>query len=120
MCLSVLRIAISNCSAANSVSPSTASTISVQLLCSAPLTPLDFTNICRQDNIQELARADENFSVKEIHEFYGDFIPIDTDHYTLNLLDGLQLCRAPSQWKVPENQMFRQATDVRFLASIPA
>lgn len=50
--------------------------------------------------------------MKEIHEFYGDFIPIDTDHYTLNLLDGVQLCRAPAQWKVPENQMFRQATDV--------
>lgn len=89
----------------------------IKLLCSELRKPkygeyhIYFTNICRQDNIQELARADENFSVKEIHEFYGDFIPIDTDHYTLNLLDGLQLCRAPSQWKVPENQMFRQATD---------
>ena len=52
--------------------------------------------------------------MKEVHEFYGDFIPIDTDHYTLNLIDGLQLCRSPTQWKVAENQMFRQATDVVF------
>lgn len=73
---------------------------------------LDFTNICRPDNIQELASADETNCVKEVHEYYGDFIPIDTDHYTLNLIDGVQLCRNPSQWKVPENNMFHRATDV--------
>ena len=46
---------------------------------------LDFTNICRPDKIQELATADESCSVKEVHEFFGDYIPIDADHYTLNL-----------------------------------
>ena len=73
---------------------------------------IDFTNICRPDKIQELATADESCSVKEVHEFFGDYIPIDADHYTLNLIDGVQLCRSPSQWKVPENQMFHRATDV--------
>ena len=73
---------------------------------------IDFTNICRPDKIQELANADESCAVKEIHEFFGDFIPIDSDHYTLNLIDGMQLCRAPSQWKIAENQMFHRATEV--------
>ena len=73
---------------------------------------IDFTNICRIDNVQELASADEHCVVKEVHEFFGDYIPIDTDHYTLNLIDGLQLCRQPSQWKVAENNMFHRATDV--------
>ena len=62
--------------------------------------------------IQELASADEHCVVKEIHEFFGDYIPIDTDHYTLNLTDGLQLCRQPNQWKVTENNIFHRATDV--------
>lgn len=75
---------------------------------------IDFSNICRPDNIQELANADESNCVKEMHEYYGDFIPIDTDHYTLNLIDGVHLCRNPSQWKVPENNMFHRATDVPF------
>ena len=73
---------------------------------------IDFTNICRPDKIQELANADESYAVKEIHEFFGDYIPIDSDHFTLNLIDGMQLCRSPSQWKVTENQMFHRATDV--------
>ena len=73
---------------------------------------LDFTNICRPDNIQELASADEGCVVKEIHEFFGDYIPIGTDHYTLNLIDGVQLCRQPSNWKAAENNMFHRATDV--------
>ncbi len=76
---------------------------------------VDFSNICRPDNIQELANADESNCVKEMHEYYGDFIPIDTDHYTLNLIDGMQLCRNPNQWKVPENNMFHRATDVLIL-----
>ena len=79
---------------------------------SFPLLTLDFTNICRVDNIQELAQADENSLVKEVHEFFGDYIPIDSDHYSLNLTDGLQLCRAPSQWKETENTLFHRATDV--------
>lgn len=89
----------------------------IKLLCAELKKPkygeyhIYFTNICRIDNVQELASADEHCVVKEVHEFFGDYIPIDTDHYTLNLIDGLQLCRQPSQWKVAENNMFHRATD---------
>lgn len=55
--------------------------------------------------------------MKEVHEFFGDFIPIDTDHYTLSLMDGLQLCRPPVQWKMVENQIFHRATDVKSCAA---
>lgn len=56
--------------------------------------------------------ADESCVVKEVHEFFGDYVPIGTDHYTLNLIDGVQLCRQPSNWKAAENNMFHRATDV--------
>ena len=70
------------------------------------------------DNLQELAQADENSLVKEVHEFFGDYIPIDSDHYTLNLTEGLQLCRSPSQWKETENTLFHRATDVGSLSPL--
>lgn len=53
--------------------------------------------------------------MKEVHEFFGDYIPIDSDHYTLNLTDGVQLCRVPNQWKETENNLFHRATDVGIL-----
>ena len=44
-----------------------------------------FSNVIPKPDILKLANADEHESVKEIQEFYADYIPILDHVYTLNI-----------------------------------
>lgn len=89
----------------------------IKLLCAELKSPkykeyhIYTSNILRSDLLSELAQADEKSLIKEVHEYYGDYIPIDKDHYTLNILDGMSLCRAPQHWKTTEINMLHRITD---------
>lgn len=49
-----------------------------------------FSNIISKSDIKILAEADENESVREIQEFYGDFIPVSPHLFTLNIVGCYQ------------------------------
>mmetsp|Transcript_22241 Transcript_22241/g.37173 ORF Transcript_22241/g.37173 Transcript_22241/m.37173 type:complete len:579 (-) Transcript_22241:477-2213(-) len=44
-----------------------------------------FSNIVRDAYLNELAEADENEIVKQVQEYYADYIPLDPSHFTLNV-----------------------------------
>ncbi|KAI3659591.1 hypothetical protein MP638_002039 [Amoeboaphelidium occidentale] len=46
---------------------------------------LYFTNILKKSQIERLAESDEFEVVKEVHEFYGDYLAINSDLISLNL-----------------------------------
>lgn len=56
---------------------------------------LFFSNILSLDLLQALAESDEHEVVKQVQEFYGDFIAVNEDLFTLNMGDSLRLS-APS------------------------
>ena len=57
-----------------------------------------FSNILEKEDIRKLADADEYESVKEIQEFYADYIPLLDHTYTLNLR---QISRRGVSWEMP-------------------
>mmetsp|Transcript_73524 Transcript_73524/g.209250 ORF Transcript_73524/g.209250 Transcript_73524/m.209250 type:complete len:393 (+) Transcript_73524:230-1408(+) len=56
---------------------------------------LFFSNILSLDLLQALAESDEHEVVKQVQEFYGDFIAVNEDLFSLNMGDSLRLS-APS------------------------
>ncbi|PWZ01629.1 putative vacuolar protein sorting protein VpsB [Testicularia cyperi] len=44
-----------------------------------------FTNVLQKQDIETLAEADEHEVVNEIQEFFADYLPINTDLFSLNL-----------------------------------
>ncbi|XP_042912502.2 vacuolar protein sorting-associated protein 45 [Parasteatoda tepidariorum] len=49
-----------------------------------------FSNIVSKSDIKVLAEADETESVREIQEFYGDFIPVGPHLFSLNIIGCYQ------------------------------
>ena len=47
--------------------------------------PAVFSNIVPHDFLQQLAEADVKSAVNQVHEFYGDFYPVNSDFFTLDL-----------------------------------
>jgi vacuolar protein sorting-associated protein 45 len=52
---------------------------------------LFFSNVLGVDLLRSLADADEHEVVKQVHEFYGDFIAVNEDLFTLNMDRSLHL-----------------------------
>lgn len=46
---------------------------------------LYFTNVLQKQDIELLAEADEHEVVKEIQEFFADYLPVNTDLFSLNI-----------------------------------
>ena len=63
----------------NSIQPN-----SYQLISLSPPPPV-FSNILKKSQIERLAEVDEFEAVKEIQEFYGDYLAINNDLFTFNL-----------------------------------
>lgn len=49
-----------------------------------------FSNIISKSDIKILAEADETESVREVQEFYGDFIPVSPHLFSMNLIGCYQ------------------------------
>ncbi|GAA6034770.1 hypothetical protein JCM8097_001161 [Rhodosporidiobolus ruineniae] len=47
---------------------------------------LYFTNVLKKSQIERLAEADEHELVREVQEYFCDYAPITSSHFTLNLL----------------------------------
>eukprot|EP00899_Mesostigma_viride_P003438 jgi/Mesvir1/13095/Mv06075-RA.1 len=56
-----------------------------------------FTNIARESYLRELADCDEHELVKQVQEYYADFIAEDKFHFTLNV-ESNHVCMAPVKW----------------------
>ena len=73
----------------------------IQLLCQELKQPrygkyyLYFSHAVSKTDVKLLAESDENESVCDIHEFFADFYPVDTRHFTLNLTS----CSRHFVWK---------------------
>ena len=46
---------------------------------------LYFTNVLQKQDIELLAEADEHKVVKEVQEFFADYLPVNTDLFSLNI-----------------------------------
>ncbi len=46
---------------------------------------LYFTNVLQKQDIEALAEADEHEVVKEIQEFFADYLPVNSDLFSLNI-----------------------------------
>ena len=46
---------------------------------------LDFSNIIRKSSLERLAEADNNETVKAIHEYFADYIVVNSDLFSLDL-----------------------------------
>lgn len=47
---------------------------------------LYFTNVLQKQDIELLAEADEHEVVKEIQEFFADYLPVNSDLFSLNIV----------------------------------
>lgn len=45
--------------------------------------PLDFSNSVRKSDIEQLAEVDENEVIREVQEYYGDYLAINPDLFSL-------------------------------------
>lgn len=52
---------------------------------------LFFTNICSTDYLSRLAREDINEVIKQVHEYYADFVPVNEDFFQLGVTGSLSL-----------------------------
>ncbi|KAK0547909.1 vacuolar protein sorting-associated protein 45 [Tilletia horrida] len=61
---------------------------------------LYFTNILRKSDIERLAEADEHEVVKEVQEFFADYVPVNPSLFSLNLQPPPHRIWAskPSEW----------------------
>eukprot|EP01129_Flabellula_baltica_P008148 TRINITY_DN3210_c0_g1_i1.p1 TRINITY_DN3210_c0_g1~~TRINITY_DN3210_c0_g1_i1.p1 ORF type:complete len:553 (-),score=125.67 TRINITY_DN3210_c0_g1_i1:35-1618(-) len=50
-----------------------------------------FTNNCPDHYLEELASADEHEVVQEVQEFYADYFPVNTDTFTLNIRNCMDI-----------------------------
>jgi len=51
-----------------------------------------FSNVVPSGALRILADADEHEVVKQVHEYYGDFIAINEDLFSLNIPNSLRMC----------------------------
>jgi vacuolar protein sorting-associated protein 45 len=52
---------------------------------------LFFSNLVPSDLLSRLGRADENDMVKQVHEYFADFMPVNEDFFQLGALNSLSL-----------------------------
>lgn len=58
-----------------------------------------FTNIVRDSLLQELADADESELVRQVQEFYADYLAVDPTHFTLDV-PSTGTALMPPSWNV--------------------
>ncbi len=51
---------------------------------------LDFSNVISKADVKVLAEADEQETVREVHEFYSDYIALGPHVFSLNLANCYQ------------------------------
>ena len=69
---------------------------------------LFFSNVLARDMLRNIAEADEHEVVKQVHEFYGDYIAVNEDLFTLNI-DKSLLLSGPAGNSLETNSMFSQS-----------
>lgn len=47
--------------------------------------PLDFSNVVRKSSLERLAEADDNEIVRGVQEYFGDYLAINSDLFSINL-----------------------------------
>jgi vacuolar protein sorting-associated protein 45 len=62
-----------------------------------------FTNIVRDSFLQELADADEKEAVKQVQEYYADFVTVDQAHFTIDAPES-SIGMIPPSWNVRNSQ----------------
>ena len=67
-----------------------------------------FSNVLSRGLLRRLADADENELVKQVHEYFGDFIPVNEDLFTLNLPGSLRLSCSEATESAP---LFSQSVE---------
>ena len=58
---------------------------------------IDFSNVISKTDIKRLAEADEHEVVRDVQEFFADFIPVAPHVFSLNLREGCYQS-TPSSW----------------------
>ncbi|GAA5915328.1 hypothetical protein JCM8208_001699 [Rhodotorula glutinis] len=76
---------------------------------------LYFTNVLSKAQIEKLAEADEHELVREVQEFFADFAPLTSSHFSLNVLPT-PLHPSPTQRTMP----LYGASPASFSAHAPA
>ena len=69
---------------------------------------LFFSNVLSRDMLRSLAEADDHEVVKQVHEFYGDYIAVNEDLFTLNIEKSL-LLTGPSGTSLENASKFTQS-----------
>ena len=54
------------------------------------MTRVDFSNVLKKNYIERLAEVDEFEVIKEVQEYYADFLALNPDLFSLNLGTSLQ------------------------------
>jgi vacuolar protein sorting-associated protein 45 len=66
---------------------------------------LFFSNLVPSDFLARLGRADENDMVKQVHEYFADFMPVNEEFFQLGALNSLSLS-GPSARTVESGLLF--------------
>ncbi|KAG9445438.1 hypothetical protein H6P81_016778 [Aristolochia fimbriata] len=66
---------------------------------------LFFSNILKTTQVQILADSDEHEVVKQVQEYYADFVAIDPYHFTLDMKSN-HMYMLPTVWDPPSSQYF--------------
>ena len=69
-----------------------------------------FTNVLPQDSLRELAEADRHHVVKEVQEYFADFLAVNRDLFDFDLSGALRLTKSRGRWtRDEEDQIFRRS-----------
>lgn len=52
----------------------------------------DFSNVISKQDVKILAEADDQEVVREVQEFYGDYIAVNPHVFSLNIVGCSQVC----------------------------
>lgn len=77
---------------------------------------LFFSTFLGKEMLSTIAEADADGIVKQVCEYYGDYVLADRDHFTLNLDNSLSLCKAGT-FSAEQEQMVHRSVDA-ILASL--
>lgn len=52
----------------------------------------DFSNVISKQDVKILAEADDQEVVREVQEFYGDYVAVNPHVFSLNIVGCSQVC----------------------------
>ncbi|KAK8813121.1 hypothetical protein WA158_002713 [Blastocystis sp. Blastoise] len=85
----------------------------IKLLCEEIKSPkykaynIFFSNFITQDMLSSIAECDSDGVVKQVCEYYDDYILADKDHFTINLDNSLCLCKGGNRSNEEDSMMHR-------------